>query len=1533
MSIFAQNQSGKGLNSQPEIENPIIHLNINYQLMKKRTLLQALPLWLLLLLPILPLWAQDSKSLLLDRRTLRPGVGDKANETAKPGPIVGAKPRLHSGVKVRKAPRTRVMPNATNRVRLASADGVEFWGNIIFAKSWETMDDDAAPFYVGQFKGTNPISIQSLFANEALDANGSGVLKDGLFRYVSYFNFMGEVMGQFYEYDMDTWEMIRTEDVSNRPDLYCFDVDTDPITNQVYGIAYNSDYSGYVLNTIDYSALTSKTIGKLDRYFLGFAINSKGSMYGISNSGTLCKISRTTGAVTEVGPTGVYPTYLQSAAFDRNTDKLYWAASFESSPSALYEVDTLTAQLTKVSDFPDGEEIVCLTVAEALTSVDAPAKIENLSATFPKGNLQGTATFVAPTTTFGGGTLTGPLTASVRVGNGEPVTKTCQPGENVTVDITAAKGEAVVYAAVSNDAGRGPLAKTTAWAGPDSPKGVSSLKLKIDPETMKATLTWRAPTQGVHGGYVSGPAVTYNIVRYPGRKTVASGYDKVKFEETLEKDKLTSYFYTVTPVFEGMTGTPTTSNKVLVGDACEVPYEEYFNTEEDFNLFTVIDANKDGRTWEYHSENGVVYCSFSSRQANDDWLITPEIHMVPGRKYNFSFSGRRGMSDYAQQVSASFGEGLDPAAYKEVVPLTDLPSNQWAKLKATVTVNAEGNYHFGLHDQSPMDGYRTYVDSIMVTQGPLLSSPDSVTNVMITPGDYGVGEATITFRAPTKAINGTALSSLSKVEVRRRAETEVLVHTFTNVTPGQQLTFTDSEPLDGFNTYVFTAYSGEEAGEPAEKRVYIGIDTPREPTDVEATAGMDAITLTWKAPSTLGVNGGYVEPDELVYNIYTLDLDALDFVIAKQNVTGLSYEPQVSMRGNQDLNYFGVSAVSDVGESDYAVSNLVISGAPYTLPFTESFHKGNLDNGLWWVDTDNYFWPQGYYSADDVIGSADWTPSEPNQVASFNSGKISLKGATNPILRFWHNGMPGLNYHLRLQVMTPDNQVRELKDIDYSKLTGDRQWVEEVVDLGDYASYDFVVLKFIGECNDKNLQRLSFDAVEVYDVLDHNLRAISVLPTLTGTVGDKMEAGVRVRNIGANTEDSFTINLFFNGRKVASCEGGPLDPFRADTYYMTFTPKIEDVGNKSVYATVEASGEDDDLSDNQTQQVSVTVKSPELPTVEDLKADREGNGVGLTWTKPANTARTVMEDFESYTKWSYGPYFGDWEAVDVDQARTIGVSGVNWPNCGTPMAYIVYDPVELGISSIPRFTPHSGSQYMASWGAYDEENDDVGKSDDWLISPELDGRAQQISFWSKAASLTYAPESFEIRYSTTGKELEDFKLISSHEVDGDEWYNFTANLPEGTKYFAIRCVSEGKMALFIDDVTYHEGQMEIEGYNVYRNGEKIGSAAANATSYADANGKDDDVYTITVVYDEGESPFSNETSLTGIDEVAQGKLTVKSGRGVIVVSNANGRDVTILTTDGRVVAKAENVDKKAFDLQRGTYLVRVGGNVTHVVVK
>ena len=114
----------------------------------------------------------------------------------------------------------------------------------------------------------------------------------------------------------------------------------------------------------------------------------------------------------------------------------------------------------------------------------------------------------------------------------------------------------------------------------------------------------------------------------------------------------------------------------------------------------------------------------------------------------------------------------------------------------------------------------------------------------------------------------------------------------------------------------------------------------------------------------------------------------------------------------------------------------------------------------------------------------------------------------------------------------------------------------------------------------------------------------------------------------------------------------------------------------------------------------------------------------------------------------------------------------------------------------------------------------------------------------------------------------------------------------------------------------------------------LDGAALHVLGIVVDEGDDGDIYTITIVYDEGESTFSNEAGITlGVEELTQGRLNVMTGRGTVTVSNANGSDVTILTTDGRQVAKADNVDKKTFHVQRGTYLVRVAEHVFHVVVK
>ncbi|MDE7376291.1 MAG: choice-of-anchor J domain-containing protein, partial [Muribaculaceae bacterium] len=152
------------------------------------------------------------------------------------------------------------------------------------------------------------------------------------------------------------------------------------------------------------------------------------------------------------------------------------------------------------------------------------------------------------------------------------------------------------------------------------------------------------------------------------------------------------------------------------------------------------------------------------------------------------------------------------------------------------------------------------------------------------------------------------------------------------------------------------------------------------------------------------------------------------------------------------------------------------------------------------------------------------------------------------------------------------------------------------------------------------------------------------------------------------------------------------------------------------------------------------------------------------------------------------------------------------------------------------------------------------KLNDWLISHALPGIAQPISFFAKSYSGEY-PETFQVLYSTTDMATASFKKISGMvDITAPEaWTEYSYNLPEGAKYFAIRCTSDDKFMLFVDDITYipanGAADLEIVGYNVYRDGVKVNAEPVAEATFTDADLAANTTYTfaVSVVYTQGES--------------------------------------------------------------------------------
>ena len=118
---------------------------------------------------------------------------------------------------------------------------------------------------------------------------------------------------------------------------------------------------------------------------------------------------------------------------------------------------------------------------------------------------------------------------------------------------------------------------------------------------------------------------------------------------------------------------------------------------------------------------------------------------------------------------------------------------------------------------------------------------------------------------------------------------------------------------------------------------------------------------------------------------------------------------------------------------------------------------------------------------------------------------------------------------------------------------------------------------------------------------------------------------------------------------------------------------------------------------------------------------------------------------------------------------------------------------------------------------------------------------------------------------------------------GPEWKEFRYDLPFGTKYFAV-CYTSNLSGILIDDFTYEAMPLTVAGYRLYRDGLFLAYVPVGTTTYTDRpTDNAGHQYTVTVVYKEGESDFSNvarpvSTGIHGIGvEAPQSKAFTTGG--------------------------------------------------------
>lgn len=1404
---------------------------------------------------------------------------------------------------------------------------------------------------VYRFKRSELIPKVELVKRDDMFRQGAGCIADDKYYWYKVVSYMGYLVEISYNtFNAETWELESTQKLEvNSLANFVTSVAYDPNSDEMYAISWSADGKSHVLNTVDIETGELTPLADMGNEFTFYtlSVDSDGTIYTIAGDGGLYVVNKD-GSRTLRGNTGILPTYLQSAVYDEDTGLIYWAAFTQQGESFLCEVNPSNGKTEKVGTFPNNEEI-CGLFINTVPMASAPGEIDDLQVKYVSdGSLDAVISCTAPDMTYGGTSLTGKVSVSFKVDNQEVKTFEVNPGEKCSMDYNFTEGAHKVHAVAYNQAGdKGPVQRLNTYAGIDIPGKVENLRLQIS-ASGEAQLVWNAPTAGLNGGYYDKSQLSYTIIRYPGDIIVAENHVGETFTEQLD-DILNNYFYTVISYADGMEGGTASSNQVIYGSQCAVPYIEDFEDISVLRIFTVIDANSDMFKWNY--ENGYMYYTANYAQPADDWIITPPIMMQTGKVYELSFDTRVADSEYLEKMEVTIGKSNSPSSHK-VLESYELTNTTMRKKFITTTVDENNAFCIGFHACSDADMYDLFLDNISVEELGDMNIPVGVSDFTVTPASNGELKATLNFKAPMVSYGNTPLSSITKIEIYKGAE---LVHEINSATPGREYSWVDENAEQGFNNYAVICWNESGRGQRVEMDKLVGIDRPKQVQNFKMIPTGDRIVeLSWDAPESVGMNGGYVDVEDLTYTIYLSD-DTRRFLKIAENIKERTFvSDNISLLNYQSEVRYDIYATSIEGNGEPLIATVIV-GTPYPLPFKESLSGMQLSSKPWMniVLKGKECWKAAEANLEYTIAPQDedggmftfYSDLDSEAEERLQSPFFTLKNSINPSFSLWFYHTPGYEqgeYTVIPEIVKQDGTIIELGKIEISD--GNKEgWTYYSYSLADYKSERALKLSLRGYSAVGGVQML-VDNLRVEDECNNDLQAVSISIPAKVNMGAKATASVFVQNLGLQNAASFKINLYKDGAVYQVSEQQNLASKSTREVKFTINTSAWDAGKTSAYYAEVVFDKDEKDYNNKTNTANMKVASSGFRAVDDLTASVDNNVVRLDWT-PLNEDVEIVErepvtdGAEDYKSFDIAN-FGEWTLYDGDgQATYAAIGTMSYPNKYMPMAWQIWAPEEISLSGI--WAPRTGKHSFISWAATGQFINGGGAdpvNDDWLISPPVKG-GTELKFYACIGTNVYEmPELLDIYVSYSDNNPDSFEKLGRAEVEAfGEWEEFKFNLPADVQYFAIRYVSALNFAVMVDDITYtpSNGSLpEVIGYNVYRNGVKINENLLTEPTFSEQLPKGEVRYAVSAVYKHGESGISNVVKLgTGIENIENPALKVYTETGAVVVEAQVPANVEIYSVDGMRIYSQYVESQYRFSVEPGIYVVRADNSIYKVLVE
>lgn len=1357
----------------------------------------------------------------------------------------------------------------------------ELWGSIIYRSDWDTSQ---LPLGLYSFVPSNPGNITPMIKSVGIYSTGGGVYRNNTY-YSVYLDMsmyeemhtIGAYLSKYTRHDYGWTVDTLYQPLMGRFDLVATETAYLRSEDKVYGEFYTSDLKSYELGVVDYDKLTRTTIGSLSHAYVAMGITSDGKLYGVASDANLYQIDTSTAKETLIGKTGVYLTsngsssyYAQSGEIDQKDNTFYWCALDRRHNSSLYTVDLTTGKATKLHSLATADQVLNLQIPEPEAADGAPGPVSDLNVSLSGVSQNATITFTSPDTTYAGDLLEGQLTYEISC-NGKTIDSgTIGINEDGESHVTLPTQSDTIVVRVSNSEGASPAVRNIVWVGYDIPQAPSGIDFTATKSG--ATISWKAPANGTHDGTI-GNDVKYNVYRNPGHTTVAQGLSATNCADTYADDSHKAYYYTVAATAEGFTGPEGRSNSNSFTDAVQVPYNEEFVNSAQADNFTVYDSNNDRKSWYYDKNSTSMKYDANANNHADDWLITPAIHLEQGTSYDFGLKYYEQYMMCEEQFMIAIGKKASPEAMTRQLSdtMTTMTFND-EYFRTKLTVDETGDYFIGFHALSSGQQGILTIDSIGIAASVSAKAPGKGVIGSVDYGNSRNREATVNFTAPSVCADGTALTSLNGVNIYRNG---IFLATVNDAKPGESQSYTDTAvPADGYNYYNIAAVNASGVGAMSDKGyAYIGNDTPKEPVNVKAIDRQTAVELHWTMPKR-GTHEGFVDAAKTWYKIYERGTRTLTLIDSIQGDTTINI-PVNTDEGEQRVLRYGVLAQTDGGVSNISDYATLIAGKAVATPFHESFKDGNTSNFIWVPATVNKNWTRtAVYSSDLENGTAYVAPSQYGlgEEQRISTGRIDLSQTPAPQLMFSYLSIPGANGTLTASAVTPDGTRHTLSFIDFTKLEG-HGWHSAIADLSAYKGERYVLIDFSAKFTDMD-GFVYLDNINVGDLAKNDL-AMQLQAPNTIAKGRLAKLLVNVANLGTDDAQSFTVTLRSGSKQIAKDTVNTVLAAGAKRQLCyEFTPSVlTDDATATINASITYAGDANFANNIDGKVVALIANDSNSP--QNLQSSSAGGAVTLSWAAPEIDTIRVTDDFEHYDDW-LTENIGDWTTVCADGgANRAFFDGYPCPNDGQKFAYELfnvntYEPGYDITDHNSSLIPHSGEKYLCSNLITDGKGNKMSH-DDWLISPELSGGEQTVSLWvnnfvGDVIAIGW-PITIAAYESFGGKDTADFKMIDKPvTINVGNWQLINITLLEGTKYFALRNITPDSVSnlMLVDDVSYIPASKRLEGYNVYADGNLVGTTTATEyTIYSAAEGNHD--YSVTAVYGRGsESAPAMISQTTGI---------------------------------------------------------------------